>query len=390
MNHRCLTTICVFFLWGSVLPSCKETDPAPENPITDIGSLNADTIANHLLFSNATRITGSIPDGSSESSLKISIEDTLFLVDKFQLPVKFLHEDATENVAGVYAQIHVGASGSTFYYDVPEVPDLASNDTASVVLIGIDREGLIGDSGVPPAGSQEPDIPFEITFVPYDKTGQPVDEVTVPGDISKANTDVTGKCGLVNDTGEYWVWLMSYNSDPNGQVGEKAFLNSPNKIWGANGQLIQGCCTNGVSAYTANCLDANKRQLNFQAFFNWPTELYQFSENGTYSGLSEFLSADPDPAASDFCGSGTGVVHEDFDRSFLEGTWEVSASSVLKTLGTSTPQAGSLAARPDGKIVQLDCQYLITEQINLEGTSSPLVKLYERWNSGGLDWFPLD
>jgi hypothetical protein len=322
--------------------------------------------------------------------LKISIEDTLFLVDKFQVPVKFLHEDTTKNVGGVYAQIVVGSSGSTFYHDIPETSDMASSDTVSVVLIGIDREGLIGNSGVPPAGSPTPDIPFEITLVPYDETGQPVDEVTVPADISNPNTDIIGKCGLANDTGEYWVWLMSYTSDPNGQFAENTFLNSPNKIWGLIDQQIQGCCTNGVSDYTPNCLDANKRKLKFQTFFNWPMELYQFTDNGTYSGLSEFISADPDPEASDFCGFSQGVVHEDFGRSFLEGTWEVSTSSFLKTLGTSTPQVGSLAARPDGKIVQLNCQFLITEQPSLEGGTSGLVKLYKRWNSETLDWFPLD
>jgi hypothetical protein len=370
------------------MSACEKTDPAPDDLIQGGSSANADTIANHLLFSNATKITGIIPKGPAGSSLKISIEDTLSLVDKFRVPVKFLHEDTTKNVAGVYAQIHVGSSGSTFYYDVPEVSDIATNDTVSVVLIGIDRDGLFDDSGVPPAGSPDTDITFEITFVPYDETGLLLGEITVPADISTPDTDVSGECGLINGIGEYWVWGISYITDPNDPTKD-IFFNSRDKLWGLMGQLIQGCCTNGVSAYTANCLEQNKRKLKFYTFFNWPTELYQFHDNGAYSGLSEFLSADPDPTSSDFCGFRNGVVHEDFDRSFLEGTWKVNAS-VLQTLGTSTPQGGSRAARPDGKIIQLDCDYLITEQADREGGNQTLVKLYVRWDSDRLNWFPMD
>ena len=321
--------------------------------------------------------------------MKISIEDTLFLVDKYRVPVKFLHEDTTKNVAGVYAQIHVGSSGGTYYYDVPEVSDIATNDTVSVVLIGIDRDGLLDDLGVPPAGHSSTDIPFDITFVPYDETGTPTGEVTVPVHISTPDTDLSGECGLINGIGEYWVWGMSYITDPTDPTGH-IFFNSRDKLWGLMGQRIQGCCANGVSDYTANCLEENKRELNFQTFFNWPTELYQFRGDGTYSGLSEFISAHPDPESSDFCGVRDGVVHEDFDRSFLEGTWEVNSALVLQTLGTSTPPGGSRAARPDGKIVQLDCDFLITEQADREGGNRTLVQLYIRWDSQEPNWFPLD
>ena len=371
------------------MSACEKTDPAPEDPIQNGGSANAEIIASHLIFSNATKITGTVPKGPAGSSLKISIEDTLFLVDKYRVPVKFLHEDTTKNVAGVYARIYVGSLGSTFYYDVPEVPDIATNDTVSVVLISIDRDGLLDDLGVPPAGPSSTDIPFEITFVPYDETGNPTGEVTVPVHISKSDTDLSGECGLVNGTGEYWVWSASYISDPN-DPNKDFFFNSRDKLWGLTGQLIQGCCTNGISAYTANCLDENKKKLRFRTFFNWPTELYQFRDDGTYSGISEFISADPDPPSSDFCGVRDGVVHEDFDRRFLEGTWQVTAAADLQTLGTSTPSGDSRAARPDGKITLLDCDYLITEQLNAEGGNQALVQLYIRWDSQEPNWFPLE
>jgi hypothetical protein len=106
--------------------------------------------------------------------------------------------------------------------------------------------------------------------------------------------------------------------------------------------------------------------------------------------MSEFLAADPDPNASDFCGFRDGIVHEHLDRRFLEGTWKVTSDSFLETLGTATPQVGNLAARPLGKIVQLDCDYLIIEQADLEDHTRVLVQFYVRWDSEDFDWFPLD
>ncbi|WP_276373922.1 hypothetical protein [Chryseolinea sp. H1M3-3] len=389
MNYTCLASICFFVLLGSFLFSCEKTDPAPENPVEDSGSTNADTIANHLLFSNATKIAGKIPVGPVGSSLKISIEDTLSLVDKFRVPVKFLHEDTTKNVAGVYVQIHVGASDATFYYDVPEVSDVASNDTVSLILIGIDREELIEGRAAQALGNFPSDVRFELTFIPYDVKGQTLGQVKVPVYISNPVGDISGECGLANGIGEYWVWGMSYISDPVDPT-KLTFFNSRERIWGLKSQLIEGCCTNGESAYTPNCRDENKHKLAFQAYFNWPNELYQFYEWGEYNGMSEFLAADPDPNASDFCGFRDGVVREHLDRRFLEGTWKVTSDSFLETLGTTTPQIGNLAARPLGKIVQLDCNYLIIEQTDLEDHNRILVKFYVRWDSDDFDWFALD
>jgi hypothetical protein len=371
------------------MSACEQADSIPGNPSQDSGSANADTIANHLRFFNATKIIGTIPDGPVGSSLKISIEDTLVLADKFRVPVKFLHEDTTKNVAGVYVQIHAGSSDGTFYYDVPEVSEIATNDTVSVVLVGIEREGLIEGRVAQPLESALTDLRFEITFIPYNVKGETLGQVKVPAYVSEPVIDVSGECGLANSIGEYWVWGMSYVSDPIDPT-RLTFFNSRDRLWGLKSQLIQGCCTNGVSAYTANCREENKHKLAFQAYFNWPNELYQFYEWGEYSGMSEFLAADPDPHASDFCGFRDGVVNEHLDRRFLEGTWKVSPASFLETLGTTTPPVGNLAARPLGRIVQLDCRYLIIEQADLEDLNQTLVKFYVRWDSGEFDWFPLD
>lgn len=377
----------IVFFFGILMLTCRKNDnPPPDDPppVIKVDSINADTIANHLQFKNAKKITGMIPKGPAGSSLKISFEDTLYLADKWKLLVNFLHENTMKNVTGVYIQVYVGSTGGTFYYDVPEVPDIATNDTVSGILVGIDLQGLIDTAGVPPAGSP----PFNITIVPHGSNGEPLGEVTVPVDIITSATDITGECGLVTKEGEYWNWSHSSIPDPNNPLGKDVFFNSPNKLWGLTGQLIQGCCTNGISAYTANCLEQNKRKLNFQTFFNYPNSIYKFFADGTYAGLSEFFRAEPDPQASNFCGTGSGVVHEDFDRYFLQGTWAVSSSNVLTTLGTSTPQAGSLPARPDGIIELVSCRLLITTQPG-GAPNSDLVKFYTRQNSSSPEWYPL-
>ncbi len=380
---------CIVIFCGGLMLTCRKNDnPPPDDPppVIKVDSINADTIANHLQFKNAKKINGTIPKGPAGSSLKISFEDTLYLVDKWKLPIEFLHVDTTKNVAGVYIQVHVGSTGSTFYYDVPEVPDIATSDTVSMILVGIDPKGLEDTSGVPPAGGAPP---FEITFVPHDPNGLPLGEVTVPVDILTPNVNINGECGLITKPGEYWNWSMSFTPDPNNPTGTDIFFNSPNKLWGLIGQLIQGCCTDGISAYTANCLEKNKRKLNFQTFFNWPNEIYKFFEDGTYAGLSEFISADPDPQASNFCGTGSGKVKEDFDRYFLEGTWTISSSMFLTNIGTSTPQGGSLAARPLGKIELVSCRLLIIVEPSREVPGRDLVKFYTRQNSSSPEWYPL-
>jgi len=366
-----LKLICMVLLSGGLMQSCKKNDVSPDDP-DNPGVINADTIANRLRLTNATKKTGAIPIGPAVSSLKISFEDTLYLVDKWKLPVKFLHEDTTKNVTGVYIQVHKGSSAASFYYDVPEVPDIATNDTVSVILLGIDPKDII-------------DSAFGLTIIAHDQNGGALGGVFVPVDILTPTADLSD---LITEQGEYWNWSMSFIPYPNNPTGKDIFLNTPNKVWGLVGQNIRGCCTNGRSEYTANCDSANFRFLNFQTFFNWPSELYKFFDDGTYAGLSEYISAAADPQASNFCGSGPGVVNEGFLRSFLQGTWTVNSSNFLTTLGTSTPQSGGVAARPDGRIDLVSSRLLIVTQPDREGGRRDLVKFYTRKNSSAPEWYP--
>ena len=383
--------------------SCTSEDPgvAPDAKDSVLTfSINADTISNHLQFYNATQIQGTLPAGPAGSSLKISFEDTLHVMDEFKRPIKFLHEDPTENVSGVYVQVHgtfIGGTNATYYYDVPELLETATSDSVSVIMIGIDPNGLTDTDGVPPAGAP---FTFIITLVPYDPNGVPIAEADRPVQISKPTADPNGNggaCGLVTQPGDYWDWQLSYIDDPTVASQRYLFFNSPDKLWGIDGQDINGCCTNGISSYDINCsgdTDAQK-SLRFYTFFNFPDEIYKFLEDGTYAGLSEHRSAVPDPPASDFCGTGPGVVQDKFNRSYHEGNWKfeplgspVNGDALRLTMQGTYSTGGSPVARPNGIIHFLDCGLLVVIQPNAEGSNYELVKYYDYRDVSSPLWYP--
>ena len=380
--------------------SCKKNDdedPVDPPPPTDTTGvvLHGDTILNHLQFLNATKITGAIPKGPSGSSLKISFKDTLYLSDKVKRPIKFLHKDTTQNVAGVFLHV-TGGTGGTFYYDVPEAPDMADSDTVSVILIGVDPEGLTGTgTGVPPAGPGSP-VPFTVTIVPYGDDKQPIGTATKPGIIEKPKVNPTGSCSLV--TGDYWDWDMSYIPLPDSS-GKFAFYNDPKKIWGLGGQNIRGCCANGVSSYSANCSVPNQRYLNFQTIFGDIEEIYQFFGDGTFVSYASRFYTTPEPQLSNFCGSGQGVVTTKNSAQTKNGTWSIGPASplgkdslyldMLVTFSTTAGNAGYYI--PRGIIHQLDCKVgtLVVIRRNSEQPNNRDADMYIYYSSRKVNgWHP--
>lgn len=369
-----LKHLCLVCCGGLLIASCSKnpnTPRDPNDPGDSTSTTKADTLSNHLMFMDVEKKEGTIPKGPSSTSLKISFKDTIYLTDAL-VPIKFLHEDTGKNVAGAMVQLYAGGTASIYYFDVTELPDAAENDTVSTILVGIKTEGIV-DAGVPPAGG----VPSKTTIkiVPYDKNGEMLAEITRPVDISSPNSNAAGACGLV---GGSFYWEMSYNMN--------GFRNQPEKLWGLGGQMIQGCCTNGVSSYTPNCAPENKRSLNFQTFFGWPRERWIFQEDGNYTGISDYLSTTPEPQSSNFCGNGKGLVLEKFKVSFPEGTWFVDASDNLIMRGDV---AANSAARPIGKIFSLKCTYLIITQPNGEtqDENSLLYKFYMRNYPGQPRWY---
>lgn len=388
----------IALLCGIILLSCKKNNnlETNEDPQAQAGTFTVeelDNFSDHLQFFNAVKKQGTIPQGPVSSSLKISFKDTLHLLDKIKRPIKFLHEDTTKNVAGVYVQVHA-STNATYYYDVPEIPEMADNDSVSVIMIGIDPEGLTDPAGVPPAGAPSP---IRITIVPYDENGQPLAQADGPVEVSDPKVDPNGTCGLVLPQGDYWDWEMSYiaNPDPN---GDPLFLNSPEKIWGANGQNIKGCCINNISSYNINCSGntAAQRSLRFNTFFTYVEEIFKFFDNGTYIRLTGQFSAIPEPQESDFCGSGPGVVTDKLSNVTYEGNWTINrlASPVegdsLHLTLQGTKSTGGGYGNPGGRIRILDCYLLVMIQPDNEGSGRDLVKFYNNRRVNSPYWNPLD
>lgn len=409
MKHttQLFKAICIIMLCGGLMFACRKTDTTPEEPgnpnlpdttgSKDPVIVTADTIAAHLQFFGAVKKPGAIPKGPTGSSLKISFEDTLYLMDELKKPFKFLHKDSLQNVAGVYVQVHYTEGSATFFYDVPELADMADNDSVSVILIGVNPDGLINESGVPPAGGP---FTFDVTITPYNEAGQPLAEINRPVKISPPKIDPSGSngaCGLVLPPGDFWQWDLSLIEDPNGS-GRLSFYNDPKKVWGAGGQFITGCCINGVSSYNQvlNCESdpAKAKRKHFPTFFQHQESLVKFFANGTYSQFSSQTHAVPDPGETNFCGVAPGVVNVTSRSVTEDGTWTVTKrapykgdSLYLQLIQTASTGVGLVS--PGGFIHQLDCGTLALVSPDREGANQDFVSFYSRVNTGEDGWYDL-
>ncbi len=395
---RVFAAFAMIVLYVSLLVSCKKPDN--DNPPPGTAS-RADSISDQLQFFNAIKKQGQIPVGPASSSLKISFEDTLYLTDEIKRPFKFLHEDTTKNVSGVYVQVHGGAIGGSFasyYYDVPELKETSDNDTVSTILIGVDPVGLEDLSGVPPAGG---DIVFVITLIPYGKNKEPLAMAVKPVKVSDSKVDQngnSGSCSIITAPGDYWDWEMSYISDPN-NLGEFLFLNSPDKTWGTLGQDISGSCCNGISVYGICIGDTiPNARLHFNSLFNYSEEIFKFIGGGTFARYTSVYNVAPDPNSSNFCGTGDGVVREEFLNVFYQGNWTinrlanpVNGDSLSLTLqGTSTVPVGGGYGNPGGRIHILDCYLLVLIQPDNERAGRELVKFYNYRDVHSPYWYPFN
>jgi hypothetical protein len=366
--------ICVVMFCIASMVSC-EKDPDVPDPNDPGDSTNVDTISNHLQFFEDTKIPGAIPTGPAVSSLFISVEDTIYLVDQVKRSIKFLHVGATPNVAGVYLQVHSGSGNfASYYYNVPEEPEVAPSDSVSVIMVGFD-----------PAGFDLPLI-FNVTITPYDANGQPIaTDIRPVKVISIADVSNTGPCTLVNPPGEQWLWDMSYTENPNGGF---SFYNDPKKIWGSVGQIINGSCCNGISVYGKCPGDTvTNASLLFNTIFMYPEESFKFLENGTFARTTIQVSNNPFPSESDFCGPGPGVVRESRNVVNYAGNWTFDATTKNLQLQT-TSSTGFGWGNPGGIIHQLDCSSLVMIQLDREGGGNHLYKFYSRLSATGVIWYP--
>jgi hypothetical protein len=363
--------VCVVMFCIVSMVSC-EKDPDVPDPNEPGDSANVDTISNHLQFFEPTKIPGSIPTGPAVSSLFISVEDTIYLIDQVKRPIKFLHMDTTKNVAGIYLQVDTGGVFATYYYNVPEESDVAVSDSVSVIMIGFDATGF------------ELPLIFNVTITPYDENGQPIATDIRPVKVISGSN--TGPCTLVNPPGEQWLWDMSYVIDPDGGF---SFYNDPKKIWGSVGQIINGSCCNGNSVYGKCPGDSvTNASLLFNTIFMYPEESFKFLENGTFARTTIQFSNNPFPSESNFCGTGPGVVHESRTVVNYAGNWTLDAATKSLQLQTTSSTGGFGWGNPGGIILQLDCSSLVMLQLDREGSGNHLYKFYSRVSSTGIIWYP--
>ena len=390
----------VAFLCGMLFTSCSSDEPdvAPEQEtLSDTLTVeDLDDFSGHLKFLGATKKEGKAPAAANSSTLKFSIKDTLRLFDGVPTPIKFLHDKNT-NVAGVYIQIQntfIGGSAGTFathYYDVPEVPETADSDTVSIVIIGFDP----GDLELP--------LPFHITITPTGPSGEPLDETVVPvvvEDINDPKNSGSGSCGLVLPQGDYWDWFLSH--DMHG--GDTYFWAEPNTIFGGD-QIIKGCCVEGNSDYGGTCLQGdplNERTLPFSTYYQIVAETFTFSNDGTFTRITQENSANPLPDESDFCNGDVGVVDVKQSLITYQGNWTLKDIAVpriypsytatrdyLTLQVTTSTSPGGGYGNPGGIIHALGCFGLVLIQVDKEGGDRHLHKFYERKRAGEDEWYLL-
>ncbi|MEO8413253.1 MAG: hypothetical protein ABI472_06320 [Ginsengibacter sp.] len=386
-----LKILFVTILSLCLLSSCKKNDASGSGGSGGGGgnpsgvSPEADSISDHLQFSKATKKNGAIPKGPAASSLKISFEDTLYLVDEVKLPIKFQHLDTTQNVSGIFLQVAALINGSfvaaSQYYDIPEVPDLDSSDTVSVILIGIN-----------PTGLQLP-LSFNVTITPYNSSGLPIAQATRPVKIlpHKINPKGTGgSCGLVTINGITWDWVMSYMDKSN-------FTSTPEKVWGADGQNIKGSCCAGISIYGFCPGDTlPNAHLHFNTSYQIGGEQFTFTDDGHFYRRTVETGAIPLPDSSNFCDPYEGRVKPYTLETLYFGNYTVAPAiiphdlqSLHDSLGlflqtTITDPKGAGYGNSGGIIHYQDCRSLVLIQADLEGFGQHLYKIYqttasERW-----------
>ncbi len=367
-----------------IIFSCRKNETV-NNPVPPANSSEADSVSDHFQFYNAVKKQGAIPKGPSASSLKISFKDTLYLTDQVSRPVRFLHTDTTQNVAGAYIQVLIGSAGgplgATYYYDVPEVPDMADNDTVSVIMIGFDPKNI-----------QQP-FTFEIKIIPYDKNRQPLLQSIRPVKVVKHTTDPKGNatsCGLVLPPGEYWDWELSMI--PTRGANSFDFWNEPSKSFGAGGQDIKGSCCAGISVYGI-CPGTREpnASLHFATYYRISMEQLTFYDGGTFLRQTFEESPIPLPDSSDFCAGGDGRVRYNLNHTVYNGNYSVTPATLPPDLQVykndslllrldQTSSSGLGYGNPGGIIHQLDCEMgsLVLIQLDLEGFGQHLYKFYTR------------
>jgi len=384
----CLILYCI-----SILFSCRK----PKNGDSGGGQGNDIlTVSDRLQFFYATKQTGPFPSAPADSRIKISVKDTLYLMDEVKHTIKFMHSDTTKNVAGAYIQAYMTLSGvpvsTAYYYDVPESPEMANDGLVSVIVVGFDPK----------------DIPRPLTFmikiIPYDKNKQPLGLAerpvkVVPNTIASGGN--AGLGGIETLADEYWDWEESYKPAITGQLSVShyfEFWSEPEKYFLPEGQWIKGSCCAGYSIY-GPCPGQSKPNdsLHFNTFYRISSETFTFS-NGSFTRKTWEEAPAPLPAESDFCAGGEGKVRYDTAYNKYDGTYTISKvtppagispNDTLALVATQVTSTGGGFGNSGGILHELNSNYLCMIKVDAEGFGQHQYKFYRRRKQGDPIWWGL-
>ena len=378
---------------GTFLLACSSDEPeaiptsVPKTPTATVTVEELDDLSDHLEFLNANKIPGKIPAApAGSSSLKISFKDTLYLMEDARIPIKILHDAAT-NVAGVYVQIHGPSTGtpgnaphSTYHYDVPELVQTSESDTVTIILVAFDPDDF------------ELPISFPVTIAPYDEAHQLLDGTEKIFTIESFDgSPISGRskseaCEFTTPPVEGW-WQWAYSLIE--KDGEIVFYSSPDIVFG--GQNIKGCCVNGTSDYGASCLQADPKYVNtlfFPTYYQIAGETFIFNLNGTFERITLERHGDPDTDNTNFCGVAYGAIRNTNEFVTYEGNWTLDQATQDLRLQTTT-SSGSGYGNPGG-IIRYNCHGIIMFQLDREGFGQNLEKFYFRMRPEDYFWYPID
>jgi hypothetical protein len=178
---RWVTLPLVVMVVATIYSSCSVTEDentVPKQPGGEITKEEADAILDGFSFLRSTKVTGSVPSVTGTTVVKMNSSDTLVIIPKVRIPIRFSHPKGVE-LGGIF----ISVKNSTFYYDVP-ISDREDSDTVSVVIFEIDPAKMDGSSK-----KVEYLRSFQASIFTYDRNKQPIDSLTRIFSIERLSVD---------------------------------------------------------------------------------------------------------------------------------------------------------------------------------------------------------
>ncbi len=331
-------------------------------------SLDADVVSQYLKLVNATKVTGQPPEGV-DGLIYNDVKDSIFLMRGLPVGdrIRFLHDPAM-NVTGFYVYV----PGASYYYDVPNVPEVGT-DSTDVVYV---------DAEFPVADFKDYPISFPIQIMPYvdNIPFKPFIETVVIEDAH--DPDNVDLCD--NILGKFWQWEFTIRL----YKGEIRNFWAPGIRVGIN-TLLGGCCTqNGTSITNADPGGAGCKKIDTGPGMTWvefpsydgTTSLFEYLRIYPDNGDGEFITivgakdaAMIVPESKNFC---TKTVDRIYTYNSVLNEMEASYYNAVKGLGT--------LGIPLQIMNQPNVSFLQAGSYNVEYTCNSM--LLERGDGEGEEW----